>query len=272
MNETTIMENHPFSNGQIENEVEGVAWKQVTLGGVSGILMGAGLLHAGRGIFAATKTDEVITSEEAEQQQVGDTSDNLQVAQMNNELSFGEAFAAARAEVGPGGVFYWHGGIYNTYTAEEWNSMTLDQKNDFAHQVNPEIQAHTVQTPTDAQPDVTAHAIEGNSEDVQVVGQQDVADTLSEDSDVHIVGYGGVEGHLAVALDTTGDGHADVAIIDIDDSGDLTRPDLVVDGYGNVASVGEIVDAHDPNQMAAMESSDITNEDTTDYDMQFIET
>ena len=77
---------------------------------------------------------------------------------------------------------------------------------------------------------------------------------------------------MAVALDTTGDGHADVAIIDVDDSDDLSRPDLVVDGYGNVASVGEIVDAHDPNQMAAMESPDITNEDTTDYDMQFIET
>lgn len=272
MNETTMIENRPFTSGQIENEVEDVAWKHVTLGGVSGILMGAGLLHAGQVVFATNKTDEVNTSEEAEQQQTGDTSDNLQVAQMHNELSFGEAFAAARAEVGPGGVFYWHGGIYNTYTADEWNSMTSNQKNDFAHQVNPEIQAHEISTPTDAQSAAAVYATEDYSEDVQVVGQQDVADTPSEDSDVHIVGYGGVEGHLAVALDTTGDGHADVAIIDVDDSGDLSRPDLVVDSYGNLASVGEIVDANNPNQMTALEGPNITNADTTDYDMQFIET
>ena len=46
--------------------------------------------------------------------------------------SFGEAFADARAEVGPGGVFVWHGGVYSTYTAEEWGSMTLAERNEFA--------------------------------------------------------------------------------------------------------------------------------------------
>ena len=48
MNETTILEKQPLSNGQQETKKEGSAWKQVTLGGVSGILMGAGLLYAGQ--------------------------------------------------------------------------------------------------------------------------------------------------------------------------------------------------------------------------------
>ena len=48
MNETTFLEKRPNANGQQEAKKEGSAWKQVTLGGVSGILMGAGLLYAGQ--------------------------------------------------------------------------------------------------------------------------------------------------------------------------------------------------------------------------------
>ena len=44
------------------------------------------------------------------------TRDVLKVAEVSQDLSFGEAFATARASVGAGGVFHWHGGIYNTYT------------------------------------------------------------------------------------------------------------------------------------------------------------
>lgn len=36
-----------------------------------------------------------------------------------DEMSFSEAFATAREEVGPGGVFMWHGNAYNTFYAEE---------------------------------------------------------------------------------------------------------------------------------------------------------
>lgn len=50
---------------------------------------------------------------------------------VNDSMSFGEAFAAARAEVGPGGVFEWHGQTYNTYNAGEWNAMSDEQKADF---------------------------------------------------------------------------------------------------------------------------------------------
>ena len=48
MSETTILDKRPNTNGQPEKKNEGVAWKHVTLGGVSGILMGAGLLYAGQ--------------------------------------------------------------------------------------------------------------------------------------------------------------------------------------------------------------------------------
>ena len=199
MNETTIFEKHPETNGQTENKKEGNAWKFVTLGGVSGILMGAGMMYAGQATAKEPETEEAPKVETPEQGETSHTLENgLKVAAVNDDLSFGEAFEQARAEVGPGGVFHWHGGIYNTYTAAEWNAMTVEQKHDFAQQVQPEIHPDELSTPTDANPQVVVvhhvyhhvevHQSESNTEDVQIVGQQADNNDI-QDGDVHIVGY-----------------------------------------------------------------------------------
>ena len=274
MNEETIIEKRPTANGQQETKKEGSAWKHVTLGGVSGILMGAGLLYAGQAV-AATKPEEV-TEESADaanaetQPAESTTESTLPVAQMHNDMSFGEAFAAARAEVGPGGVFIWHGGIYNTYTADEWNAMTPQQKNDFAHQVNPEVRAHEVPTPTDAHPEVAVqpatdadvHTVSDTS-DVHVVEQQ-IAQNFDMGDDVHIVGYANAEGHLVVGYDSTGDGQADVAIIDMDGNLAPSDADVIMDREGNMARLGDLNNEPDSNQLAAMENPDVAP-DMPDY-------
>lgn len=277
MNEETIIQSRPKAQSQqAEEKKQGVAWKQVTLGGVSGILMGAGLLYAGQASSKALESAEAPEeTQDVQAPEPGETShtleNGLQVAAVSDDLSFGEAFAAARAEVGPGGVFHWHGGIYNTYTADEWNAMTVEQKHDFAQQVKPEIRPDEIPTPTDAHPDVAVHhATEATPEpqpaadsDVQVASEQTV-ETADSDADVHIVGYGEVQGHVAVGLDTDGDGQADVAIIDVDDSGNLSDADVIVDNEGHVATYGEINNAPDPNQMASMENPDVAP-DMPDY-------
>ena len=286
MNETTILENRPTKDGQQETKKEGSAWKQVTLGGVSGILMGAGLLYAGH---AAAQT---LNSEEAPEEkpedmvapEQGETShtleNGLKVAAVNDDMSFGEAFEAARAEVGPGGVFHWHGGIYNTYSADEWNNMSVEQKHDFAQQVQPEIRPDELSTPTDANPQVVVvhHVYEHHeapatpevheavatttSDDVQVVDQQ-TAQNFEQDGDVHIVGYANVDGHLVVGYDTDNDGQADVAIIDVDDNGRPSEQDIVTDGE-HAITLGELSQEPDPNQLASMENPDVAP-DRPDY-------
>ena len=264
MNEETIIEKRPTAIGQQEMKKEGSAWKHVTLGGVSGILMGAGLLYAGQAI-AATKTDvleETADASTAEAQQADSATEAaLPVAQIHNDMSFGEAFAAARAEVGPGGVFIWHGGIYNTYTADEWNAMTPQQKNDFAHQVNPEVRAHEVPTPTDAHPDVAVQP--ATDSDVHVV-EQHVAQNFDMGDDVHIVGYANSEGHLVVGYDSTGDGQADVAIIDMDNNLAPSDADVIMDRDGNMARLGDLDNESEMNQTAAMENPDVAP-DMPDY-------
>lgn len=294
MNETTILEKRPNENGQQEMKKEGMAWKQVTLGGVSGILMGAGLLYAGQAAAQQLGKEELPEEEKPEDvaiPQQGETShtleNGLQVAAVNDDLSFGEAFAQARAEVGPGGVFHWHGGIYNTYTAAEWNAMTVEQKHDFAQQVKPEVSVDELSTPTDANTHVVVehhvyhheetaptaethqtaevHQAAQTADDVQIVDPK-VAESYEalENDDVHIVGYREIEGHLAVGYDVDGDGDVDVAIIDVGERG-LSEDDIITNGR-EAATIGEVIDhaEPDPNQLASMENPDVAP-DMPDY-------
>ena len=222
-------------------------WKLVTLAGVTGVFMGAGLLHAGQ-----TISKDSISSDEDEDIDFGSPiiEEGLKVADVEQGISFNEAFAQARAEVGPGGVFHWHGGIYNTYTAEEWDAMSYEEKVEFAHQVSPEIHPNEVPTPSDEHPDISGHAEDVHEdahedvhEDVHEKVHEDAREEVHEDvhvvdnnteqqnqdSDVHIVGYAQVQGHLTVGLDIDGDGQADVAIIDVDNNQEISNPDIVID-------------------------------------------
>lgn len=52
-----------------------------------------------------------------------------------NATSFADAFAQARAQVGPGGAFEYNGKIYGTYYETEWNNMTAAEKAAYQAQV-----------------------------------------------------------------------------------------------------------------------------------------
>lgn len=231
LGEETIIENR---NQTVENRKESKPWRAVSLGGVAGILMGAGAMYAADAV--AQEASESETSEEGAAEESA-----VRVAEVNDNMSFSEAFESARAEVGPGGVFYWHGGIYNTYTATEWDAMSDAEKDAFAQRVAPEVEASAVSTPTDAQPEVVV------VHHVHHVAADEVTPVSQEEGDVRIVGTTEVDGHLAVGYDTDGDGQADVAIIDVDDSGNPTDADVVVTADGDVATIGDIVNGNQPD-------------------------
>ena len=247
-------------------------WKLVTLGGVAGVLMGAGSLYTGQQIAKGIESDE--NSEENSEDVI--TDDKLKVAEVAQDISFGQAFASARAEVGPGGVFRWHGGIYNTFTAEEWNSMSLAEKNEFALRVQPEIHVNELSTPTDSNSQViVVHHVyhhndeeyhsKSNTEDVQVVNHQ-ADDNDDQGGDVHIVGFTNVYGHLAVGFDIDNDNKADVAIIDVDDNLEISNPDLVIDKDGNMVTIGEALNNNEPSTEPANESLDILEDSSVETD------
>lgn len=193
---------------------KGGLWKALAIGGVSGILLGASkeAIKSYYSQHVQEKMDEIMND-------APDGSPEASAPACADDMSFADTFAAARAELGPGGTFTWHGAVFSTYTADEWAAMNETQH-----------QQHVAQ----AHPDYSASQV--NSE---VLVAQDAA---TDQPDVRVTGYGEYQGHLVVGLDVDGDQAADFVILDADDSGDLSRPDVVVDPQGNAATVGEIQD------------------------------
>lgn len=120
---------------------KGSTLKRVAAGAASGLLIG-GVASVLMGMKA--KDDDDTTDEDksdsGQEEQGADALTNpgwvdgeISVASAgSDDMSFGEAFAAARAEVGPGGCFEWHGNLYATYTAEEWEGMTAQERADWS--------------------------------------------------------------------------------------------------------------------------------------------
>jgi len=117
-------------------------WLRVVLGGVAGIMFGSVSAVGATAAYQHFTSDEnegsdIVTSPEEDVAVVPEESgqyvlDNgMVVAEVDESMSFGEAFAHAREEVGAGGVFVWHGNVYATYNEEEWNSMSPSERNEF---------------------------------------------------------------------------------------------------------------------------------------------
>lgn len=233
------------------------SWKPVTIGGVTGILMGAGAMYA-------TRLNTLQQEEGVEQK---DRPLALKEAAAHDELSFGEAFQSARAELGPGGVFRWHGNIYNTYTVEEWDQLSQADKETLAQRVDAEVSPEDIDTNgmahTDSQQeeveDVTVAEVtavsEAETSDINVgtatidsaseTVQTNDGQSTDEDNDVRVVGFGHVQmpngQYVAVEeLDMNGQR---VAVIDVDNDGvpDIAMSDL---NHNQQADEGEIIDLH----------------------------
>ena len=267
------------------------SWKPVTIGGVTGILMGGGVLLAGSHLHAAENTDQASVMYH----------NAPEASSVSDDMSFAEAFAAARAQVGPGGVFQWHGAVFNTYTAEEWQAMSEAEQQAFAQQVQTEVPAdhvnaqHIASTPHHtehheaAQHHETAHHDDPNSHHDDPNAPHDdpnahstggnTAQTVQEQGQsfevegVRIVGYGEMDGHTVVGYDANGDNDPDVAIIDVDDSGGITDPDVIMDSDGNMATIGEVrqaaaedyQDSQSPDQQVYASNPDVAEDGMPDY-------
>lgn len=258
LNPTSKVEYAEFEEQPIrEPQSEKTGWKKVAIGSAAGILLGAGAIYA---VSGEEKQDAASTASSP-------TADKqpAKVGEVSDDMSFTDAFNSARAQVGAGGVFHWHGGIYSTYTADEWDNMTATNREEYAQTIKPEIRADEMENSYVAEAHTTSHSqtvdakadVEPVShasvqtavhqqEDVEpayVAASQSHQDTTNADDDVHVVAQGTVQGHAAAAVDLNGDGDADVAVIDINDNHVLDDPDVVVDHQGNMATVGQLAEA-----------------------------
>lgn len=142
MNDETRVKSTPVAKS---TKTKGL-WHNVLVGGVPGIIIGAGGIILSGSALAGTE-HELASGEFSEKFDV------LEAHSVNDDMSFKEAFAAARAEVGPGGAFVWHGNVYETYRADdpEWMEMNQEERTAHCQQVLSQVHAEPY-TPTENEP------------------------------------------------------------------------------------------------------------------------
>lgn len=281
-NEETLYFNntHPEvkqeSKDKTQNPADKATWKKVAVGGAAGILLGASAMYA---TDAYASSPEEIPEEDESAQAAANDNAGIKVAESHDDLSFKDAFDAARAEVGPGGAFHWHGNTYSTFTADEWNNMTDAEKNDYAEAVKPEVRAEEMNAAPHQTEDVavvshSSHADQDVSvahNDANLHQASDVQVAEDQNADVHLVNAGEVQladGSMATVGVFDVDGQ-EVSVVDFDQDG---NPDVAIcDANGNGSiDVGEAVDLH-TGQVITPSGSDFADagvDDSADPNLQ----
>ena len=197
---------------------------------------------------SASATEEVQEAPQPEDVLLA-TDEGVRVAQVNDDASFGEAFADARAQVGAGGVFEWRGHVYGTYYEEEWDNMTPEQRAQYQSKIDyGTIAGDNVNTgadsatPTSASSNTYTHAssthatqqqgeaiapntemVAENDVDIKVLGVETVEDETGRS---RIMAGIEVEGHQGLLVDVDNDQVMDVMMVDMNNDGQITSNEV----------------------------------------------
>lgn len=328
---------YPAGSGYNEEQEEKFGWKNFAIGGGIGLLIGGVAMAAYAKSNEGPKTETPASGVEPEDEKTADemldqadnepteestvettivtetyvektvnvtsssfwVDEDIDVAYgVNDAMSFSQAFATARAEVGPGGAFIWRGGIYGTYTAEEWARMTPAEKGEYGDHfhwncINPATSdvahyshnahiCHKITTYHDSFYDYALSAGEDNSGDYNVDGE-------SEDSEIEVLGvmhdeatnmnYGGliVDGDEAIVIDVDNDLVFDYLAADVNHNNNIEDDEIVniqnqhitVDDLGGFSDMEDYAsnEYKGPEQEDDMMSDYMNNVDDNAYDI-----
>ena len=185
---------------------------------------------------------------------------NVKVAEVSDDMSFDEAFASARKQVGAGGVFEWRGKLYGTYYKNEWDAMSQADKDQYAANVfgTPQAKVHNDNSQEQPQKVVAEDTDAEQNTNVQKVSdqtdnQQDRAEAGSDEGGRYNIQqvYGvrivtdnngnpmtmveaKVNGHNAILCDINQDDKIDSMAIDANDDGQITQDEIIPVPQGSV--------------------------------------
>ena len=284
-NENTKTEETETSDNK-DNAAKGEKpiWKKVAVGAGSGIFLGsaATLLSASAPLGHA---DGENAEEEGSETHPEWTDGEVPVASsVSDDMSFSEAFTAARNEVGSGGVFEWHGNIYSTFTEDEWNGMTAEQRDEYGSHFSWHSDNSSTETASSTHSSTSSHSAHAtdevevsevtqasHTEEVAVVDVDPEVEVLGvvhdEESGANIAGLA-VDGQEVVLIDVNGDETFDVMGADVNGDQQLSQ-DEIVDISGQNLTVNDLGGISNPDgSLYASNNSneiDYTN-DTAVYD------
>jgi hypothetical protein len=251
-----------------ERKEGGSTWKKVAIGSGVGILLGASSAIASEYILNRDKhdTDESdVSDEEDETDNNSAESDDVVVdgdlpawsdgevdiaETVNDDMSFSEAFSAARAELGAGAVFEWRGNVYSTYYAEEWEQMSDEERDEFNNHFswsNASSSSSTDVVEDEQDDELMEVELSGEdvilSSDAQNVESEDVlAETVSEEAyeaEIEVLGVEydeetgysyaalSIDDQEVVVVDVDSDYDVDYVVADFDENGYITEDEVV---------------------------------------------
>ena len=220
-------------------------WKASAAGLGTGIILGSVSSLAASSRFSPDDEEDIPETENEGAETTSYADESISIAEgVNDEMSFSEAFAAARAEVGPGGAFEWRGNVYGTYTAEEWNNMTAEDRQEYYSHFNwsnagssskeepaEESQDDGIEVHTVAEPGSAAESSQGDQE-VEVLGV--VYDSENNANIAAMV----VDGHDAIMVDMDNDGVFDVMAVDVNGDGEVNDNEMANISDANITVAG----------------------------------
>lgn len=263
------------------NAKAGIRWKKVAVGAGTGILLGSvaamlmGMKKADEDNHPHDEPENNDTTNSESPDDAGThgiSNPELIIGEMevaagvDDSMTFAEAFAAAREEVGPGGIFEWHGNTYATYTAAEWDQMSAQQQDEFNdhfawnhhdHHATATASHHTASAShTDHNSDTAHHAAHHTAQthnlgedEIEVVhvehndnpstSQQTIVDPIEAGAEVEILGVvhddstGANIGAIAVDnqevifVDVNDDSIFDFMACDVNGNGEMDDDEIV---------------------------------------------
>lgn len=273
-------------------------WKKVAIGTTTGLVFGAA---------STLLTSSVIEGGEAEAAEgtENETANNnhdalspglqpivdesvMVASTVDDSMSFSEAFGAARAEVGPGGVFEWHGRLYGTYYADEWDNMSAAEREAYNDQfawssgshsdtqgkertvAKEEHHDNAAQTGEQAGGVAQEEQHNNTAQTGEQTGEVDITGEVETVPDIEVLGVvhdtetgmnvGGilVDGQEYVMLDVDNDGYFDVVAADHNQNGTIERDELE-DISGEGIAVDRVA------EMANQSGGDLANNNEPDY-------
>lgn len=171
--------------------------------------------------------------------------------------NFNDAYAQARAQVGAGGVFEYNGKIYSTYTAEEWNEMTADERTAYQGRVFENTSVQTVSHTTSSESSHSATDVadqhssavyeEVPNADNTIPANAEMIAAEPVDNEIRVLGVEAVQNQdgqiMNVALvECEGD---QALLVDVDNNGsiDVLLHDDNHDGYLQESEVYDVSEA-----------------------------
>ncbi len=245
--EETLLDGQGTAVAQVLNdeaEARGAAWRKVATGAGFGIMFGSAatlvtdsaIREKEAAVTAAMEAQEPVV-EATEEEEVGNSlpyvDNEIRIATaVSDDMSFSQAFATARGEVGSGGAFEWRGNLYSTFTAEEWDGMSAQEHAEYGshfdwaaysathphHTAQPEAHTGSAEATTTHEDAPVANTSESEIEVLGVVHHSEL--------DMNIGGVL-VDGQEVMLVDVDNDEKFDYIVSDLNHDGQLQEEEIL---------------------------------------------